>query len=134
VLRSLQAACKGLLWPSESDKPVKAFLWPQSAAEKSAVDADSLRAGANLPADAVIERTDRAALFTPLTTDQAWFGPIEKANAQRFRQLQEALGALSEAKAFRVISGDDSSKVALYLLGGTNSGSIAGVQTELVET
>jgi hypothetical protein len=59
VLKELQAAAKGLLWPSETDAPIEAFAWPGASGPP---DEATLRANAQIEPDAPIEPVPLAQL------------------------------------------------------------------------
>lgn len=136
VLKALRVAAKGLLYPSESDKPLKAFLWKGTPPDGDASEA-ALRVQIEAPDSAVVQSLPLERFFGPVTTEQDWFGEEERERAQRFRALQEALGRhLAGLRAFRVEGGhaDDRSVVDVYVVGQTAGGGLAGVSTQVVET
>ena len=141
VLKALQAAAKGLLFPSESDKPVKAFLWEGTGAGSGAVDAAALKAAAlkaagKVPDGAKTEVLTLEMFFDPVITPESWWGDEEKATAKQYQDLIAALNDnLTDLTVLRVEGiGDDSSLVDAYVLGRTSAGEIAGVSTQLIET
>lgn len=143
-LRELKKAVSGLLFPSESDKPVKAFLWKRSKGQGgngASVDSPAtleaqFRAMSHVPSGATIQTISVDEFFAPVTLEQDWFGNEEKARAKQFRELVVALEAgLTDRVVFRVSGAhDDSSLVDVYVVGKTNLGDLAGVSTQLVET
>ena len=135
ALTAIRAAAKGLLYQSESDKPVKGLLWKQeSPGDGTAIDTDAVRAGARVPAEASIQETDVEAFFAPMTTAQDWHGEEEKRAAEGFRALLRVLREhLTDLKAFRVGSEEDT-KADIYIVGRTGEGDIAGAVTQVVET
>ncbi len=142
VLKALQAAAKGLLFPSESDKPVKAFEW-DGAAGSGAVDVAALKAGGDVPDGAsdgsTIETVTLEKFFDPVIAPESWWGDEEKATAKSFQDLIAALKAnLTDVTVFRVAGtgadNGDSSLVDAYVVGRMSDGRLAGVQTQLVET
>ena len=134
VLKTLQAAAKGLLFPSESDKPVKAFVWQGTGTDKSAaVDEAALKAAGKVPDGAKVETRTLDAFFEPVTAEQSWWGDTEKEQAKRYNDLAAALKELSGLTVLRVIP-DGSTTVDAYVVGRTNDGDLAGVTTQLIET
>jgi hypothetical protein len=138
VLKTLRAAAKGLLFPSESDKPVKAFLWDGggSGSGTGAVDAAAFTAAGKIAAGAAVETVTVEKFFDPVITPESWWGDEEKATAKQYQDLTAALQAnLSDITVFRVAAGgEDGSLVDAYVVGRTADGHFAGVQTQLVET
>lgn len=145
VLKALRAAARGLSFPSESDKPVKAFLWKVGGeaggtlqeSGKNGVDESLLRSLAKTPAEATVKTIPVESFFAPVLTEQDWFGEEEKKTAQRFRALRDVLRKhLTNLHVYRVEGADprDSSIVTVYVAGRTGEGDLAGVSTRLVET
>ena len=137
VLAALKAASKGLLFPSESDRPVKAFLWNDAAPEKAEVTAATLQAAGKLPEGAAVETVSPKALFAPVAEKQDWFDEAQNEAAERFQSLLDVLSAeLTGLQAFRISGSDkdDASIVTAYVVGCTEGGNLAGVSTQLVET
>ncbi|MES2463388.1 MAG: nuclease A inhibitor family protein [Armatimonadota bacterium] len=143
VLKILKAACKGLLFPSESDKPVKAFLWNKggkgdNAEEGAATDEAALKAAGKVPEGAQTTELTVEKFFDPVITEEEWWGEEEKEMAKRYHDLIAALQHhLTDIKVFRVEgSGEDTydnSLIDAYVVGRTG-GELAGVSTQLIET
>jgi glutathione S-transferase len=132
-VKALRAAAKGLLYPSESDKPVKAFRWEGAAPPEGDVDEAALRAHIEAPPRAVIKAIPLERFFEPVSAEQDWFGEEERKAARRFRALQQVLqDNLTGVQAFRVE--DNPSLVDVYVLGRTAGGEVVGVSAQLVET
>lgn len=141
VLTAIQVAARGLLYPSESDKPVKPLRWQGMAGDlapsQGSVDETTLRAAVPIPPGATVATIPFEQFFGPVATDRDWFGAAEKETARRFRDLQAVLERhLSGLQAFRVEGAheQDRSRVDLYVLGRTQAGDLAGVSTQLDET
>lgn len=116
VLKALKDATKGLLFPSESDAPFEAFVWPPGS-----VDAASLLVQIGLPAKTPIEALTLTELFRSIPSS-------ERGN---FLPLAAALvDHLSEVKVFKV----GSTKLAVYIIGTVADGDRAGVKADAVET
>lgn len=130
ILSQLQTAAKGLLYPSEQDQPIKAFLWPKAdLGNASATDAAKQHAKAE--SDASVETQPVAEFFAPLTTTQDWYGSEEKANVAQAQQLEAAVKQhLSDIQVIRI--GDTDKKV--YVVGKTPQGDLAGITTQVTET
>lgn len=117
VLKELQAAAKGLLWPSESDEPIEAFAWPGASGPP---DEAALRKNAQVEEGATIEQVTLAQLTKT----------IPKESRADFKPLLDALGKLKDVTAFKV----GEVNVAVYVVGRTADGQYAGIKTEAVET
>lgn len=134
ALAKLRVAAKGLLFMSESDKPIKAFVWSDIETKGDAIDASVLTAAKKVPDGAKVTTRTIDDFFKNATVDQAWFGEEEKKQAGRFRALVATLKEqLSGVQVFRVEQEGEAS-VAAYVIGRTAAGNLAGVQTELIET
>jgi histidine triad (HIT) family protein len=131
TLRTLQAATKGLLYPSESDRPIKAFVWkPEDT--KGATTAEDAIAAVTGADKAKLKGLSLAEFFAPMVTEQAWHGDEEKAAVARAKALVEAISkTLTEARAYRV---ESNLEIPAYAVGKDASGNWAGVSTVLVET
>ena len=136
ILADLKAAAKGLLFPSESDRPVKAFLWADAKTESGEISALTLHEAGKLPDGAKAETLTPQEFFAPVAEKQAWFDEAQNEGADRFQKLLNLLQTdLTGLQAFRITEdGDDQSVVTAYVVGRTGSGTLAGICTELVET
>ena len=127
TVRALQDGSRGLLYPSEADKPLKVVSWP--AAE--GVCEDVVRRQCGLDSKTPIETKPVDEFFAPVTTLQDWYGDAEKQTAARFQELERLVRErLSNAQLFRW--GDTTAH--LLLLGKDASGGVAGLHTQVVET
>ncbi len=134
ALAKLRAAAKGLLFMSESDKPIRAFVWDDVATPESAIDATVLTGAKKVPDGATVATRTLDDFFKNATVNQAWFGEEEKVQAERFRALVAVLKEqLAGVQVFRVEEAGEA-RVAVYIVGRTAAGNLAGVQTELIET
>ena len=127
VLTELRAAAKGLLFLSESDAPLKAFLWKGVAIDSVAALLKQLNKDAATPVQE-IALTD---FFAPMATAQSWHDEAAKADVVRFQALVTQLAALTNTRVFRI--GTEPGILA-YALGTTPDGHTAGVSTLLTET
>jgi hypothetical protein len=118
ILKELQTAVKGLLFPSETDAPLEAFVWPGG---KGAPDEAAVRANAKVDKDAPIEQITLADLART----------IPEESRGDFLPLFALLGHhLSGTTVFRV----GEVNITVYIVGRTTDGQFAGVKTEVVET
>jgi hypothetical protein len=113
----LKQASKGLLFPSESDAPLKPFVWDQPDAPTPEALVEDAGMDAGTP-------TETMSLL-------AFFRAIPKAEKPKFDALTKVLKEnLSGIKVHKI--GDVNLKV--YILGKTKDGQWAGLTTEVVET
>jgi hypothetical protein len=132
TLRSLRNLTEGLIYVSESDGPVTAvFLSSEDVGGASAPEEALARVTGAAPGSIVGQGV--AEFLSGMTTPQAWWGEAERGVAARFSALADALGKLTDVRAFRVGDGPD---IEVYLIGGDpkNPGSFAGVRTRVTET
>jgi len=115
ILKQLQAATKGLLFPSESEAPVEAFAWPAAASPEAA-----LRANVPIEEGAAVEQVTLAQLKRTIPSE----------SRDSFKPLFDLLAKLKDATVFKV----GEVNVAVYVVGRTADGQYAGVKTEVVET
>lgn len=142
LLTVLRPACDGLLFPSESDRPVTPFLWaradleaggdaPETGGKPAEVSALTLLAAGEAPDGANIVQVKPDDFLRPVVDKQDWWGKVENDRAVKFRALRDTLNAhLSGLTVLRV----GETEIDVYLLGRTLAGDVAGVHTQLVET
>jgi hypothetical protein len=137
ILAVLKPLCDGLLYLSESDRPVTPFFWQASelngvfAGATDGLSPLTLFAAGKAPEGASITHQTIAQVLGSQTEEKEWFGPEEKARAKRFQKLQAVLeDHLTDLTAFRV----GETEIALYIMGKTKEGDVAGVETVAVET
>lgn len=127
VLSELRASTKGLLFLSESDAPIKAFVWKGVVIDSAGALLAHLGQAANTP----VQEVALEQFFAPMTTPQDWDDDDAKADRVRFQALVAQLAALTATRVFRLGSGPE---LAVYAIGKTPDGSTAGVSTLLTET
>jgi hypothetical protein len=131
LLPTLQSAVKGLLYPSEQDSPIKAFVWPKAEIGSDTLDASTLKKQVKAPAGAAVEAQSVAEFLAPVTTPQSWYGEEEKQTMEQFQRLADTLKQLlTDLKVYRI--GDTDKQV--YVVGTTPEGDFAGISTRVVET
>jgi len=131
TLKALRAASKGLLYPSESDRPVKAFTWTADQAKGAISGAEAVAAVTSVPPGRIKEGA-LADFFQPVTTPQPWHSDEEKVTLRRFQELEKTLTAtLQDPKAYRAEGG---TTIDAYVVGKDADGNWSGVSTQLVET
>jgi Nuclease A inhibitor-like protein len=127
VLTALRAATKGLLFLSESDAPLKAFLWKDVVIDSVEALLKHLGKDAATPAEEVA----LTEFFAPMTTPQSGDDDAARADQARFAALVAQLAALQETRVFRLGAGPE---IEVFVVGKTPSGDTAGVSTQLTET
>ncbi len=132
TLARLRQASKGLAYISESDSPVKAFLWSREDAKADAVTPALVLAHGKHPKGAAVEETDLDAFLGPAALPQDWHTDEEKQTAARFRQLMDTLRQeLTDLHVYKVGA---EPKKDVYVIGRTKGADFAGVTTKVVET
>ena len=127
LLTVLRAATKGLLFLSESDAPLKPFVWREVVIDSAVALLKRLEKDAATP----VKEVSLAEFFAPMTTPQSWHTEEDKTDVARFTALVAQLATLTNPRVFRLGSGPE---IAVYVLGTTPDGATAGVSTELTET
>ena len=131
LLKQLQQEVKGLLYTSESDAPVDAFVWKHSEVGADTLTPDAVQKFKKIATGQKASESSVSDFFAPLTTAQSWYGDDEKATMQKYQQLVETLQTnLTDLHVYTY--GDK--KQDIYVVGKTASGDFAGVHTKAVET
>ena len=124
----LQGAIQGLLHVSETDAAFEVFHWPGGSAT---LDATTLLQLSGHKPNAPVQTLSLADFFKPLTEFQGWFGPKEKAAANKYGVVQSLIEQhLSNPQVFRV----GKINVDIFIVGKTVQGDWAGIKTKAVET
>lgn len=124
LLQELQQASEGLLFMSENDYPLTAFVWEKAA---DGFNPDLLLARAGHPAGTLVETRTVDNFFRNAIRDDLYG---EEA-AARFRQVVELLKArLTDIQVYRL--GEIS--IDVYVVGKTSTGDLAGYSTRVIET
>lgn len=127
----MKTRVEGLLYMSESDFPLKPFYWEKAKVGVEAMTTQALAAFRKIAEGTPTEEVTFADFFAPATKDEDWHGPEEKASAEGFRQLVQALeSSLSDLKVYK----GGEAKKDVYVVGKTAEGDFAGVTTKVVET
>jgi len=126
VVRSLERASEGLLFPSESDFPIKALRFGVVEPTPEALLRDQ-----GLSADQRVELSDVGSFFEGLTEAPADASEGDRATAAKFSALRSLLETeLSDLRVYRVGKTD----ISLFVLGRHSSGEWLGITTQVVET
>ena len=127
LTRRLEAAAAGLLFPSETDAPLRVFVWHAPPP----FSPEALRGGGGGDLAAPIATTDVDHFFGPVLTTQPWHGPEEQTRQERFSELVTLLKTeLSELTVYKV----GQRRITVYVLGRTADDTYLGITTEVVET
>lgn len=119
VVEALEKASKGLQMPSESDAPFKAFVWAN--------------VGPKMTPDRVRElaKADKGTTVETSTLDDL-LQTVPSESKDKFDALAATIKQqLSEVKVYKI--GDEAEK-QVYIVGKTQDGQWAGLQTAVVET
>jgi histidine triad (HIT) family protein len=127
LLSELRSAVRGLIFMSESDAPLKPFVWKGVVIDSAAALLTHLEKDATIP----VQEVALEKFFAPMTTPQSGDDDEAKADRVRFQALVAQLATLTETRVFRLGSGPE---ILVYVVGKTPDGSAAGVSTQLTET
>jgi hypothetical protein len=116
IPKPLKDAVKGLSFPSETDAPITAFAWPAGP-----VSAGGVRAQTGADKKTPIEELSLAEFFRS----------VPHSFRGNYHELLVAIAdVLSGVKVFKL----GTVRIRAYVVGVTEDGIRAGIQTELVET
>ena len=127
TIDALKQATKGLTYQSESDAPFKTFVWKDGGrlTKQKVLELSGHKPGTP------VEEVKVDDFFADLTEGQDWHGADEKKTAERYQNLLQTIkDNLSGAKVYKV----GEVNVDIYIVGKTQAGDWAGVQTKAVET
>ena len=129
----IETLCQDLWWSSESDYPVEpVWLTAEDLPEVSAtpVIAAAQQLSGCEHSDQ-LKLADSQKLVAKATAAQSWHSAEDKAQIAVLQQLYKLLAeSVTQLQAYRY----GEVTVALYILGLTATGEVAGVKTFLVET
>jgi hypothetical protein len=129
VLARLREATEGLRFSSEADYPIEPVVL-ETAGDEPLTPEKLLQITGHAP-DFPVRTLDLADFFEPVTREQEWHNTEERATVQRFKQLVETLSQLlRDPQVYKI--GRVESQV--YVIGKTETGELAGVKTQVVET
>jgi len=127
LISALRAACKGLIYVSETDREFEPVWFDISANKTSADYLDKLRnctdgASEEVPADEFFQRLSRI---------EDWYTESERRRAKGFADLFALMKSnLSDIRVFRL----GRIQVEIFIVGIAKSGRLIGVKTSAVET
>ncbi|AUX40955.1 hypothetical protein SOCE26_023570 [Sorangium cellulosum] len=126
LLASLEEAVQGLLFPSESDHPLRPLRWDGDAPSPAA-----LLVAQGLGPETPVEVTTAGELFAPVLEPPEGAGDAALADAARYRRLVDLLQHhLTDLRVYRAGRVD----IDVILLGRHVSGAWLGLGTRVVET
>ena len=119
VVAALGQASKGLLWPSETDAPLEPFLW-KGAGDK--LSPERVRELAGAEEGAPVEVLSLEDLLETIPSE----------DLPKFQKLAETIRQhLSDVRAYKV---GDAAERDVTIVGKTQNGKLAGLETSVVET
>lgn len=125
-MQALAAAANGLLYPSETDASLEAFAWDVPGPATAEL---VLRCGKH--DGAPVKESTVEAFFNRVTRIQEWHGEEERANVQRFQELERVVReSLCDVRVFEV----GEIEVTVYVVGTTPDNTLAGLRTLVVRT
>lgn len=128
IVESIQKVSSGLLWPSETDAPIRPWL---AALKEGEREEEVLQDVLGLDTVVDTETIVGIGALTLLGQDTAGMSAQERIEAARFRALRALLESnLSELRTFRIGQED----ARLWVLGRTRCGELAGIETSVTET
>jgi len=127
LLNQLQQACEGLLWLSESEYPWEIIYWGNF----SNLTPEKLLQQINRELATKIEIIDLEQFFAQATQKQDWHEAVEIAEVEGYQSLVKILQEnLQDIKVYEI----GEVEIDVYVLGKTNSNTIAGLATKVVAT
>ena len=128
LLPELEAACKNLLWRSETDYPFEVTVLPSIHQPPSA---EKLLSKGRYPDNTPIAIVSIDDFFGQATVERAWFDSRELTLVERYRNLRDLLETtLENLQVYRI----GNIEMDVYLLGNTEDKKVIGVKTKVVET
>jgi hypothetical protein len=126
LLLSLEVACQGLAFISETDSDLEPFLAGEVASRSPASYLEALQID-NEP----VEEVPFDDFFARLTTERDWHRELDKKRVLQFSKLRKMLeNHLDDLRVIRV----GRIKIDIYIVGVDSNGRLAGVKTKAIET
>ena len=127
LLRTLDRACDGLLFMSESDYPFESFYWEF----KGTLTPEKVIELAHEMEDAKVKELTLDGFFKNAVAEESWFDSEEIRIARRFQNLVDTLKRnLEDIKVYRV----GFAEAEVYIVGKPEIGGYAGLSTHVVQT
>ncbi len=127
LIRQLQQAVDGLQFPSETDAPVRPFVWR----DKAPFSPQALLIHRGYHSTTPIGESSIDRFFRSVTTPRDWHGPEEQERVQRFTALRDLLQTeLSDVTVYKI----GTPAIDVYVVGRDKDGNYLGITTHVVET
>jgi len=127
ILSEISRSCEGLIYISETDEPITAFLSERRADEKPEKTLLQLSTKTNEQ----VEEINFDNFFERLTGEKDWHGAKEKERVQKFRALKKTLeDNLTQLKVLKF----GRVRKDIFVVGRDKDNRLLGVRTESVET
>jgi nucleosome binding factor SPN SPT16 subunit len=127
ILSEISRSCEGLIYISETDEPITAFLSERRADEKPEKTLLQLSTKTNDQ----VEEINFDNFFERLTGEKDWHGAKEKERVQNFRALKKTLeDNLTQLKVLKF----GRVRKDIFVVGRDKDNRLLGVRTESVET
>lgn len=127
ILSEISRSCEGLIYISETDEPITAFLSERRADEKPEKTLLQLSTKMN----GQVEEINFDNFFERLTGEKDWHGAKEKERVQEFRALKKTLeDNLTQLKVLKF----GRVRKDIFVVGRDKDNRLLGVRTESVET
>ena len=140
VVSSLEQACDGLWFTSESDYRMTVWTLPEWTPGVTVDSALGVLAGAvDFETEGVaVEASDLGWMFDRYTVPQSWWEPEQHADAARWQAVRDVFEAdLTEVQVLRIGRPSASGLVGaidVFVLGRAPDGTLVGIHTVSVET
>jgi hypothetical protein len=126
LVNELEKECRDLIYLSESDSPVKPFVFDSK--EDLTHSLDEL-AASEFPGRR--ERKEFKELFSKLTVEKDWHGEFEKKSVKRFRVIEQLLTSYTNKNE---VLRQGTRKIKIFAFGEGADGRIYGIEMDSVET
>jgi hypothetical protein len=124
---SLESACEGLFFISETDSDVIPVFGELARSHSN----DDVLAAIGVSPTKEIEAVDFDRFFSRLTNEREWFDERQSSNAARFKVLKQFLEKeLDDLKVFRV----GKIHLTIFAIGFQKDGRVAGAKMNAIET
>lgn len=127
LVQAIATACFGLVYISETDAPIEAFLRPGNHETPWA----ELMAALEKEFGTDSKEISVEEFFGRLTTEDDWNTPVQRRAAKKFHTLRKLLEkSLSDLHVFRF----GRIRIEIVVAGRDANGNLAGIKTKSVET
>jgi hypothetical protein len=127
ILSKIAHECDGLVYISETDAPIRAFLSEETTTETHEKVLSHLVDKHDEP----VEELSFDLFFERLTAEKDWYGEKEKIRARKFQALKQMLeDNLSELRVIKI----GRVRKEIFIVGLDKDRRLVGAKTEAVET